>query len=70
MSNINHALRKSLSTNFIGRYANIIVQIVVTGMLARVLSPAEFGVMAIVSVLVTFFSFVSEMGLGPAIVQF
>jgi teichuronic acid exporter len=70
LSNINYTLRKSVSVNFIGRYTNIVVQLLVTSILARMLNPSDFGVMAIVAVLMTFFSFMSEMGLGPAVVQF
>ncbi|NPT40350.1 oligosaccharide flippase family protein [Paraburkholderia sp. 1N] len=70
MSNINYTLRKSVSVNFVGRYTNIVVQLLVTAILARMLNPSDFGVMAIVAVLMTFFSFMSEMGLGPAVVQF
>ncbi|WP_053060006.1 lipopolysaccharide biosynthesis protein [Burkholderia pyrrocinia] len=70
MSNLNRAIRTSISINFIGRYSNILVQLLVTGTLARLLNPKDFGMIAVLSVLVTFFSFLSEMGLGPAIVQF
>lgn len=70
MSNINQALRKSVSINFIGRYANVAVQLGVMAVLARMLAPPDFGVMAIVAVLMTFFSFIAELGLGPAVIQF
>lgn len=70
MSNLNGAIQRSVSINFVGRYSNIAVQLVVTGILARLLNPHDFGVVAVLAVLVTFFSFISEMGLGPAIVQF
>lgn len=70
MSNLNHTIRKSIFANFVGRYSNTLVQLVVTAVLARLLSPSDFGVIAVLTVLVTFFSFISEMGLGPAIVQY
>jgi PST family polysaccharide transporter len=70
MSNLNYTIRKSICANFIGRYSNTLVQLIVTAVLARLLGPADFGVIAVLSVLVTFFSFISEMGLGPAIIQF
>ncbi|CAM2178636.1 Lipopolysaccharide biosynthesis protein [Burkholderia latens] len=70
MTSVNLAIRTSVIVNVIGKYSNILVQLVLTGMLARLLNPADFGTMAAVTVIVTFFSFVSEMGLGPAIVQF
>ncbi|ANB77109.1 hypothetical protein AYM40_33900 [Paraburkholderia phytofirmans OLGA172] len=54
----------------VGRYSNIVIQLAVTAVLARVLSPEDFGLIAVVSVIAVFLSFVSEMGLGPAIIQF
>ncbi|WP_321867111.1 lipopolysaccharide biosynthesis protein, partial [Paraburkholderia tropica] len=70
MSNVNGALRRSVLINMIGRYSNIAIQLVVTAILARALTPNEFGLMAVVSVIAVFLSFLSEMGLGPAVVQF
>lgn len=56
--------------NAVGRYSNIFIQLGVTAVLARSLAPSDFGVMAAVSVLSLFLVFLSEMGLGPAIIQF
>ncbi|MFM0041896.1 lipopolysaccharide biosynthesis protein [Paraburkholderia sediminicola] len=70
MSEINRNLRRSVSINMVGRYSNIGIQLVVTALLARTLTPQDFGLMAVVSVIAVFLSFVSEMGLGPAIIQF
>ncbi|WP_322047793.1 lipopolysaccharide biosynthesis protein [Paraburkholderia sp. J67] len=70
MSNINGTLRRSVLINMIGRYSNIVIQLIVTAILARALSPNEFGLVAVVSVIAVFLSFLSEMGLGPAVVQF
>ncbi|MGF6899196.1 lipopolysaccharide biosynthesis protein [Paraburkholderia sp. GAS348] len=70
MSEINRNLRRSVSINMVGRYSNIVIQLAVTALLARTLAPEDFGLMAVVSVIAVFLSFVSEMGLGPAIIQF
>lgn len=70
MTDINRSLRRSVSINVVGRYSNIAIQLIVMAILARSLSPQDFGLMAVVSVLAVFLSFVSEMGLGPAIIQF
>ncbi|POR48567.1 O-antigen/teichoic acid export membrane protein [Paraburkholderia eburnea] len=70
MSNVNGTLRRSVLINMVGRYSNIVIQLMVTAILARALSPKEFGLMAVVSVIAVFLSFLSEMGLGPAVVQF
>ena len=51
------------------KYSGIIINIIVTAFLARMLPPSDFGVVAIASVLIHFFSMLSDMGLGPAIIQ-
>ncbi|MDU4961133.1 MAG: lipopolysaccharide biosynthesis protein [Sporomusaceae bacterium] len=61
--------KKGILVNFIARYTNIIINILTTAFLARLLEPAEFGVVAVVTVFTTFFSLLTEMGIGPAIVQ-
>ena len=62
-------LKKGIIINFFTTYSNIVIQIILSMILARLLSPKEFGVVAIVLVFVTFFQLLSDMGLGPAIIQ-
>lgn len=52
------------------KYSGIVVSLIVTSILARLLSPADFGVVAISTVFIVFFSLLSDMGIGPAIIQF
>jgi PST family polysaccharide transporter len=54
---------------FISRYTFIIVNLLISAILARLLDPNEFGVVAIVLVFTTFFQMLSQMGLGAAIIQ-
>lgn len=63
-------IRKALGIQFASKYANVLVQLLLTAVLARLLSPDEFGLVAIVTVFTSFFSIVADMGLAPAIVQF
>ena len=51
------------------KYSGIFLSIIVSMALARLLSPSEFGLVALVSVLLSFISILSGMGLGPAIIQ-
>lgn len=55
--------------NALAKYTGIIVNLVVTGVLARILSPDEFGVVALTTVFIVFFDLLGNMGLGPAIIQ-
>jgi len=53
----------------VGKYSSLVVSTVVSMILARILSPSEFGTVAIASVIIAFFSMVSSMGVAPAIIQ-
>lgn len=53
----------------IAKYAGIVISLVVTGILSRLLSPDDFGVVAIATVIITFFATFSDLGIGPAIIQ-
>jgi O-antigen/teichoic acid export membrane protein len=53
----------------ISKYSGIIVSLCVTAVLARLLTPEDFGVVAIATVLIFFFDLLVNMGFGPAIIQ-
>ena len=53
----------------ITRYASVVVNLLVTIILARLISPSDFGVVAIAMVFSTFFNMLSEAGIGPAVIQ-
>lgn len=53
----------------VAKYSGLIVQILITAVLARLLSPSDFGVVAIATILIQFFNTISEAGIGPAIIQ-
>lgn len=53
----------------VAKYSGLIVQILITAVLARLLSPSDFGVVAIATILIQLFNTVSEAGIGPAIIQ-
>ncbi|WP_438767199.1 lipopolysaccharide biosynthesis protein [Kushneria sp. TE3] len=65
---MNRDLRSGFVFGFIEKYSNLIVQFAVTMVLARFLTPTEFGVVATVMVIIFFFNLLGEMGLGPAII--
>lgn len=54
----------------ISKYSNILVGLVVTAVLSRILQPGDFGVVAIATVFITFFYMLSDLGIGPAIIQY
>ena len=52
----------------IAMVVHALLQVVVIAVLARLISPEEFGVFAIVSVLTAFVLFISEAGFGPSLI--
>jgi PST family polysaccharide transporter len=53
----------------LAKYSGIVITLVVSAVLARLLSPDDFGVVAIATVIISFFSLFTDMGISPAIVQ-
>lgn len=53
----------------LAKYSGIFISLAIAGVLARLLSPEDFGVVAIATVIIAFFSLFTDMGLSPAIVQ-
>ena len=54
----------------ISKYSTIIIALIVTAVLSRILTPSDFGVVAIATVFITFFTLLSDFGIAAAIVQF
>lgn len=65
----NSNLKKSIAVTMISKYSYVVVQLIITGILARFLGPKEFGTIAMITVFTTFFYFISDMGIGPSIIQ-
>lgn len=53
----------------IAKYAGIVCQIVITAVLARLLTPDDYGIIAIASVIIAFFNVLSDVGIGVAVIQ-
>lgn len=64
------SIKKATMINFITKYSNIFVQLFINSILARLLTPNDYGVVAIISVFISFFTIISDLGVGPAIIQY
>lgn len=53
----------------LAKYMGIFVSIVVSAILARLIAPEDFGIVAIASIFINFFSTLTTVGISPAIVQ-
>lgn len=69
MSQVKKELLRGVFYTALAKYAGIVVHLIVTAVLARLLTPDDFGVVAIAVVIINFFSMLSDMGIGPAIIQ-
>ena len=63
-------MRAAALFQFGSKYISMGAQIVVTMVLARLIAPEDFGLVAIVTVFTGLFSLLSDMGVGVAIVQY
>ena len=69
MTSIKHQLFSGVFYTALAKYSGIGVSLVVAGVLARLISPDDFGVMAIATVIIAFFNLFTDVGLSPAIIQ-
>lgn len=53
----------------VAKYSGIVISLVISAILARLISPSEFGTVAIVTVILNFMSMFATMGIFPAIIQ-
>lgn len=69
MGSIKQQLFSGVFYTALAKYSGIIISLVVAGVLARLLSPDDFGVVAIATVIIAFFNLFTDMGVSPAIIQ-
>lgn len=60
----------ALGMQLVSKYSNVIVQLAVTMILARLITPEAFGTVAIVTVFTSFFSILADVGISTAIIQY
>lgn len=63
------SIKQAAMINFISKYSNVFVQLIINSVLARILTPDDYGVVAIITVFISFFTIIADMGIGPAIIQ-
>jgi polysaccharide biosynthesis protein len=69
MSDTKKELLSGVLYTAISKYSGIIISLVVAGILARLIAPEEFGIVAIATVIIAFFNVFSDLGIAPAIIQ-
>src|SRR5699024_934904 len=61
--------KKGIFYSALGKYSNVVIQLLVTAVLSRILTPEEYGIVAVVNVFLIFFQMLADFGIGPAIIQ-
>lgn len=61
--------KRGIFFSAIGKYSNVVVQLAVTAVLSRILTPKEYGIVAVVNIFLVFFQMLADFGIGPAIIQ-
>lgn len=63
------SLRNAAIITAISRYSIVILNLAVTMFLSRLLAPAEFGNVSIITVFTSFFTMISDFGIGKGVIQ-
>ncbi|MES2133724.1 MAG: lipopolysaccharide biosynthesis protein [Bacteroidota bacterium] len=62
-------IKSGLFYSALAKYSGIVISLVVSAVLSRLLTPEDFGVVAISMVFIVFISLLSDLGFAPAIIQ-
>ena len=69
MASLKRELFSGVFYTAIAKYSGILISLVVAGVLSRLIAPEEFGVITVATVVISFFSVFSDLGIAPAVVQ-
>lgn len=64
-----YSMKKAAMINAFGKFSTIILQLIVNAILSRLVSPDDYGIVAVITVFSTFFTMFSDMGFSTAIIQ-
>ena len=63
------SIGKASVINGAAKYSTVILNIIFTAVLARILSPEDYGIVAITAVFTVFFGLFADVGLGAGVIQ-
>lgn len=70
MASIKNDITKGVFWIAIAKYSGIVVQLLISAILARLISPAAFGTITVAMVVLHFLNIFADIGIGAAVVQF
>lgn len=62
-------IKKAILLNGLSKYVNMVIQIVLSMILARLVSPTDYGIISIITVILNFLALIADMGLGVTVIQ-
>lgn len=62
-------IKQATYYNIITKFGTMFIQLVISTILARLIIPEAFGIVAIMTIIVNFFNLFADMGIGIAIIQ-
>lgn len=65
----NVSIKKAALINAVAKYSTVFLQLGFTAILSRILTPQEYGVVAVITVFVVFFQLFADSGFGVGIIQ-
>ena len=63
------SIKKAAVVSAGSKYAIVVLQLIYTAILSRILTPEDFGTVAVVNVFIIFFQLIADMGFGTGIIQ-
>lgn len=69
MTSIKQQILSGVFYTAVAKYSGILISLAVTAVLARLLSPKDFGIVAIATVIINFFNIFTNIGFSTAIIQ-
>lgn len=70
MNTVRNQLIKGTAYSALAKYSGVVISLIVTAILARLLSPEDFGIATVATIVISFISLFSSFGFEPAIIQF
>lgn len=65
----NNSMAKSAMYNMIAKFGQMIIQLIIQMVLARLINASDYGIVAIITVAINFLNMFADMGLGVSIIQ-
>ena len=63
------SIKKAALINAVSKYSVVIFSIIFNAILARIVTPDQFGIVAVITVFTNFFGVLADMGIGTAVIQ-